>query len=140
MVYPSLALVDAGPLVAYYNNKDKHHTQICEFFKDCTSQLVTTDACITEVMYAIRTFSKVQSCFLLDVADGVWLREPLLEEDFRSIAQLNDKYKDLPGDFADLSLVAVSERLDIASIVTLDSDFNVYRRYRDKYFDRIFLP
>jgi uncharacterized protein len=38
--------------------------------------------------------------------------------------------------------VVISERLDISKIVTLDSDFDVYRRYRTppKSFERIFWP
>jgi uncharacterized protein len=53
---------------------------------------------------------------------------------------LNAQYADLPGDFADLSLVAISERLNLAAIATLDSDFDVYRRYRNQPFDRVFRP
>jgi len=40
---PLLALVDAGPLVAYYNKTDFYHTQICDYFQSCTFGLVTTD-------------------------------------------------------------------------------------------------
>jgi hypothetical protein len=56
------------------------------------------------------------------------------------IAELNAQYADLPGDFADLSLIAISERLKIAAIATLDSDFDVYRRYRKQPFERVFFP
>ena len=52
----------------------------------------------------------------------------------------NEQYADLPGDFADLSLVAISERLNIPAIATLDSDFDVYRRYRKQAFERVFRP
>jgi len=34
-------------------------------------------------------------------------------------------------------LVSLSERLDIAEILTLDSDFDVYRRFRKQPFCRI---
>ncbi len=49
---------------------------------------------------------------------------------------------DLPADFADLSLIAISERLNLPRIVTLDSDFNIYQRFRDKPqpFCRVFYP
>jgi predicted nucleic acid-binding protein len=47
------------------------------------------------------------------------------------------KLADLPGDFADLTLVSISERLDVAEILTLDSDFDVYRRFRKQPFCRI---
>lgn len=48
----------------------------------------------------------------------------------------------LRKDFADLLLVVISERLDISKIVTLDSDFDAYRRYRtsSKPFERILWP
>ncbi|WP_237746656.1 hypothetical protein [Planktothrix agardhii] len=62
-------------------------------------------------------------------------------EDFSRITELNEQYADLPGDFADLSLVAISERLNIPAIATLDSDFfGVYRRYRKQAFERVFRP
>ena len=61
----------------------------------------------------------------------------LLLEDYARIAELNDRYADLPGDFADLTLVALSERLNLAEILTLDSDFDVYRRFRREPFCRV---
>ncbi|MBD0266498.1 MAG: hypothetical protein ICV78_28405 [Tolypothrix sp. Co-bin9] len=65
---------------------------------------------------------------------------PTYLEDFARIAELNAQYASLPGDFADLSLVAVSERLNISAIATLDKDFDIYRRYRRQPFERVFLP
>jgi hypothetical protein len=44
---------------------------------------------------------------------------------------------DLPGDFADLTLVTLSERLDVAEILSLDSDFDVYRGFRKQSFQRV---
>lgn len=40
---------------------------------------------------------------------------------------LMEKYKDVPMDLADASLVAVAESRNIRSIFTLDSDFFIYR-------------
>ena len=140
---PFLALVDAGPLIAYYNKTDSHHNQICDYFAQCTYQLVTTEPCIAEVMYAIgKSSHQVQISLAQDIADGIWQREPLENSDFKRIAELFEKYKNVPADFADLSLVVISERLNIPQIVSLDSDFNIYRRLRDKPqpFNRIFYP
>ena len=61
----------------------------------------------------------------------------LVPEDYARIAELNQRYADLPGDFADLTLVTLSERLDIADILSLDSDFDVYRRFRRQPFRRV---
>ncbi len=41
------------------------------------------------------------------------------------IAELNAQYADLRGDFADLSLIVIAERLNIAAIATLDKDFDL---------------
>jgi predicted nucleic acid-binding protein len=62
-------------------------------------------------------------------AGGIQVMD-LLPEDYARIA-------DLPGDFADLTLVALSERLNLAEILTLDSDFDVYRRFRREPFCRV---
>jgi predicted nucleic acid-binding protein len=70
----------------------------------------------------------------------VFLCEHLLPSDYQRIQELNTIYQDLPGDFTDLSLIAISERLNISAIATLDKDFNIYRRYRKQPFNRIFLP
>ena len=46
---------------------------------------------------------------------------------FKYIAELNAKYCDRPGDFADLSIVALSARFGFLNVVSLDADFDVYR-------------
>lgn len=142
MVSQNTALIDAGPLIAVYNKSDGHHQQVWKFLQTCTYELVTTDACIAEAMYALRRSTQVQSEFSQDIADGIWQRQALERQDFHRVSELFNQYRDLPADFADLSLVVISERLDISKIVTLDSDFDVYRRYRTppKPFDRIFWP
>jgi uncharacterized protein len=82
----------------------------------------------------------VQNEFLLHLANKVYECEPLTAEDFARITELNTQYADLPGDFADLSLVVICERLDISAIATLDKDFDIYRRYHRQPFERVFRP
>ena len=140
MTYHPVIIVDSGVLVAYYSVKDSYHQQARVFFEICTSNLVTTTACVTEVMWLLSPNWRIQNKFLQGVARGVFESIPLLPEDFSRITELNEQYADLPGDFADLSLVAISERLNIPAIATLDSDFGVYRRYRKQAFERVFRP
>lgn len=138
MSYYPLILADSGFLFAYYSARDQYHQQVCSFFESCTSRLVTTPICIAEVMWLLGSDWRTQNEFLLDVAKELYECETLLPADFSRIAELNAQYADLPGDFADLSLVTISERLDIAAIATLDSDFDIYRRYRKQPFERVF--
>lgn len=140
MTYYPLILADSGFLFAYYSARDQHHQSVRLFFENCTSRLVTTPICIAEVVWLLNPDWRTQNEFLLDVAKKLYECEQLLPQDFSRIAELNAQYRDLPGDLADLSLIVISERLDIPAIATLDSDFDVYRRYRKQSFERVFLP
>lgn len=137
--YPRL-LVDTGVLVAFYNVKDRYHDQVVQFFANCRSQLITTIACVVEVMWLLRPQIKIQNEFLLAMAKGGFICEHLTLLDYQRIRELNTIYKDLPGDFADLALIAISERLNIRVIASLDKDFDIYRRYQKDPFDRVFRP
>lgn len=90
-------------------------------------------------MWLLAPNTKVQNEFLSALSKRAFLCEHLLPSDYQRIQELNTTYQDLPADFTDLSLIAISERLNISAIATLDKDFNIYRRYRKQPFDRIFL-
>ncbi|MEH2381757.1 MAG: hypothetical protein V7K27_23195 [Nostoc sp.] len=102
---------------------------------------------MTEVMWLLSSNRQIQNLFFSHLRHQVYECELLLSEDFIRIAELNTQYEDLPGDFADLSLVVISERLNIAAMpaagyayATLDKDFNIYLRYQTQPFERAFLP
>jgi uncharacterized protein len=133
-------LVDTGVLVSLYDAADYYHEQVIEFLSSYQGRLITTLGCVTEVMWLLATDYRVQNEFLDHLSNQIYECESLQSDDFVRIAQLNAQYSDLPADFADLALVAISERLNIAGIATLDKDFNVYRRYRNQPFERVFYP
>jgi predicted nucleic acid-binding protein len=130
--YPPIILTDSSILFAYYSQQDNYHKLVCNFFEQCSSELITTTACITEVMYLLNRDYRTQNEFLQDLAQKLYRSIPLISEDFIRIKELNKQY-------ADLSLIAISERLNISAIVTLDDDFDIYRRYRKQPFARVYL-
>ncbi|MGB2924750.1 MAG: hypothetical protein WBB82_05585 [Limnothrix sp.] len=111
-----------------------------DFFGNCRLQLITSEACVTEVMWLLAPHVAVQNDFLEAIAADIFRVIPLTNDDYKRIATLNKDYQDLPGDFADLALVAISERLDVSAIATLDKDFDIYRRYGNQAFERVFYP
>lgn len=133
-------LVDTGLLVAFYDSADRYHDAVVQFYASCTARLITTLGCVTEVMWLLSPNWQVQNEFLQHLAKDVYSCEPLLAEDFSRVAELNKQYADLPADFSYLALIAISERLEIAAIATLDKDFDIYRRYRKEPFERVFRP
>jgi predicted nucleic acid-binding protein len=133
-------LVDTGILVSLYDRADRYHNQVIDFWGSYRGRLITTLGCVTEVMWLLASDYRVQNEFLRHLSEQVYECEPLQNIDFRRIAELNSQYSDLPADFSDLALVAISERLNIPEIATLDKDFDVYRRYRNQPFNRVFYP
>jgi uncharacterized protein len=133
-------LVDTGILVAFYDAADPQHQNVFEFLGQFRGQLITTLSCVTETMWLLAKDHRVQTEFLRHLSLRIYHCEPLIPEDFERILALNQQYKDIPADFADLSLVIISERLNIPSIATLDRDFDIYRRYRNQPFNRVFYP
>jgi uncharacterized protein len=130
-------LIDTSAFVAYYNQADKNHSTMRNFFSECESQLVTSTSCITETVWMLRFNYRVQNAFLSAFLFDIYIHESLTNRDLRRIAELNEKYADRRADFADLFLVAISERLDIPAIATFDKDFQVYCRYRNQPFANV---
>jgi predicted nucleic acid-binding protein len=131
-------LIDSGVMIAYYNPADLWFKPVQNYMNNSRNQFITTEPCLTEVMWLLQASKMTQNEFLSDLCKGLYKCVPLVEQDFARIAQLNLKYKDLGADFADLSLIAISERLNISRIACLDDDFNIYQRFGKQTFKRVF--
>lgn len=135
-------LVDSGVLLSYYQEREPLHRAVVAFFDQTCAQLITSPICVAEVLWLLgdpgdTRVLAAQNHLLRAVSRGGIESSPLLPEDYARVADLNERYADLPGDFADLTLICLSERLDIAEILTLDSDFEIYRRFRREPFQRV---
>jgi predicted nucleic acid-binding protein len=66
---------------------------------------------------------------------GVLQISELTQAHERRMQELMERYKNVPIDLADSSLVAISESLKLMRIFTLDSDFRIYRTADGGTFD-----
>lgn len=135
-------LVDSGILLSYYQRNEPLHQAVVAFFDQTSAQLISSPICIAEVLWLLGDpgdprVLMAQNHLLGAVSRGGLEAINLLPEDYARVAELNERYADLPGDFADLTLVALSERLDAKEILSLDGDFDVYRRFRRDPFQRL---
>jgi predicted nucleic acid-binding protein len=120
-------LIDAGPLIALFDRDDAYHRKVVEFIKDRPYQFITTLAVITEVSYMLNFNVNVQIDFFEWILrQGVSIAD-IGQDDIPGITAMIKKYQDLPMDFADASLMRVAERSHLMSILSIDSDFNIYR-------------
>ncbi len=121
-------LIDAGPLIAILNGRDDHHARCVAALRELREPLLTTWMPITEAMYLLDFSSDAQGA-LLEMIDRRALEVLSLEpNDTKSVRLLMEKYRDLPMDFADATLVHVANREQIGKVFTVDRrDFSVYR-------------
>ncbi len=131
-----LVLLDAGPIIAWLDANDEHHSAVCGKMGILTGRLVTTGAVVTEAML-----------FLQDAREGAlrltdWLRRMRVEiidcftpGKLKAAAELMARYADVPMDFADATLVQAAGELSCGEILTLDvRGFRTYRYAQSKCF------
>ena len=69
----------------------------------------------------------VQLTFLEWICAGGIVLHDVGHTDIARIIELTRKYRDRPMDFADATLVVVAELTGINRIISIDSDFDIYR-------------
>ena len=86
---------------------------------------VATEVCL---MLERRRGTYAELAFLADVRAGRYTLIESLSADLDRVAELVEKYDDLPLGTVDASVVALAERLNITTVVTLDRrDFSIVR-------------
>jgi predicted nucleic acid-binding protein len=122
-------LVDSGPLYALFDRDDRFNPAVKAWLAANRRPLITNAAVATEVTYLLGRWCGTdhQLLFLDFLQQPGWLVEDLAR-DLPRIRDLMDRYRDLPADFTDASLVALAERLRCKEVATTDQrDFSVYR-------------
>lgn len=130
---PSIAIVDSGPLVASANPRDPDHEVALEALQTPGLKLVIPTLCITEAAYFIGLKRRVaeEARFLRGMGDFD-IRAPGQSE-WARMADLVEKYSDLPLGTVDASVVVLAERLRTHLLITLDHRH--FRVVRPKDFD-----
>ena len=131
-------LIDAGPIIALFNKNDKYHEKIKNFLKNYDGKLTSTWPVVTEVSHMLDFNVQTQIDFLTWIQLGGVSIVNVEKDDIGRIIELSEKYSDLPMDLADASLVVLSEKLKIKQIITIDSDYYIYRTIKKEMIENIF--
>ncbi len=125
-----MTLIDTGPLLALLNRRDAHHALCSRTLKILPRRpLLTTWACFAEAMHLLkmRVGYRGQADLWALRSQGFLALHAPADDEIDRMAELMDRYHDLPMDLADASLVAAAERLGVRTLFTLDADFRVYQ-------------
>ena len=122
-------LVDTGPLVAALNAADDFHDWAREELGRIPAPLLTCEAVISETLHLVRRIKGGQAAVMGLLQDRLVLVPFRLADELAPLARLLKRYADVPMSLADACLVRMSEQHAGAVVLTLDSDFEVYRRH-----------
>lgn len=133
MPVPS-TLADSGPLIALFAADEADHRRVERFFREHRLRYVTTWPVVAEVCAILSRSPPLVMNFLEWLVRGGLEVVDLVPADLPAMLALLRKYADLPLDLADASLVVLAERTGRDTVISLDSDFEVYRLHGKRAF------
>jgi predicted nucleic acid-binding protein len=123
------AIADTGPLVAYFDRAERNHAWAVERVRELEPPLLVCEPVLAEVMYLLGALPKAQDA-LFELLENGALRIALhVDEHVPALRALHRKYRDRPMSLADACIVKMAELFDEHCVLTLDSDFSVYRKH-----------
>ena len=123
------AIVDTGPLVALFDRAERHHGWVAERFKQLDAPLLVCEPVLAEAMYLLARYPKAQDTVLELIQNGALSVAFRLDQHIGALRKLLEKFRDTPMSLADACIVLMSEIHDRHAVLTLDSDFLVYRKH-----------
>lgn len=131
-------LLDTGAFVALVDRSEKRHADCVATLEGWTGAIVTTEAVLTETLHLVGPRWSAQKICIEFLLRRAFLLVPLSVAALERVAALMEKYRDVPMDFADATLVALGEELGTDRVFTLDRrGFSVYRLNGRKTFQAI---
>jgi uncharacterized protein len=115
-------IVDAAPLVALGDSRDRLHSAVGDVLRAEGGDLVIPAPVSAEVDYFIRRRGSATAAraFLRDVAAGRFRVEGLTADEHGTAARLDEQYADLDLGLADLCVVILAHRFRTRRLLTFD--------------------
>jgi predicted nucleic acid-binding protein len=135
-----MILGDTGFWLALANRNDHHHKVAKAALAAAKEPLVTTWPVLTETCHllAVRLHPDAATRFISNAARGAFSVFDLSAAHFERVAELMNKYRSLPMDLADASLVICAEALNSGRIFSTDTRaFGAYRWKNKKPFENL---
>ena len=121
-------IVDAGPLVALLNSRDKHHAWVVQQLGDIQPPMLTCEAMLAEATYLTRTVPGARAALIEMLGEGFLSIGMALADQHSAILAMIRRYTDVPMSLADACLVRLAELYPQSPVLTLDGDFVIYRK------------
>jgi len=131
-VTEGLGLLDTGPLVSFLAAGLRHHAWAVEQWKRLRPPLLTCEPVLTEATFLLQREGRDSDVLFVLLERGVIRIALAVQEEQADLRALMRRYRNRPMSLADACLVRLSEIHTSAEVLTLDSDFRIYRRHGNK--------
>jgi uncharacterized protein len=123
------ALLDTGPLVALLNRRDRFHAWAVAQLDEIEPPLLTCEPVLSEACFLLR-HDPAGPAAVLDLVHDDLLRVGLhVPDEIVALQRLVRRYAGLPISLADACLIRMAEMSSGSVLLTLDSDFKIYRMH-----------
>lgn len=122
-------ILDTGPIVAFLNKRDRHFTWANEVFNLLKPPVYTCDSVISEACFLLRNMEGGSIAVVELLERNLIVVDFDLTSEIQAVKKLMSKYANVPMSLADACLIRMTEIEKGSQIITLDRDFNVYRRF-----------
>ncbi len=125
-------ILDTGPWVALHCAGDAHHAWAKAQFAQHQGSFLTCEAVVAETCFLLARAGFDPSKALALIERGVVQVSMSLTEQVTAVRGLFERYDNVPASLADACLIRMSELYEPCKVLTLDSDFHIYRRHGRK--------
>jgi uncharacterized protein len=125
-------ILDTGPLVAFISPRDQLHDWAVAEWATISTPLLTCEAVITEACFLLRNTYQGEN-EVMNLIENKIIHMPFdLEDEVSAVRQLLIRYQSVPMSLADACLVRMIELYPDRLLLTMDSDFMIYRRNQNQ--------
>jgi len=130
-------ILDTGAIVALINRRDRHHQWVTQEVMTIQPPLITCEAVISEAIFLLRRVSNgIEPLKELLDSKHIQIRFHL-DTEVQRVTDLLIRYGSVPMDFADACLMRMAELFPSSAILTIDSDFQIYRKHTNQMIETI---
>jgi uncharacterized protein len=123
------AIVDTGPLVAFFDRTERHHAWAVERIEQLEAPLLVCEPVLAEAMFLLAQSSRAGDILFELLQNGALCIGLHIDDHLDALRKLLQKYRDTPMSLADACIVRMAEIHDRHDVLTLDSDFMIYRKH-----------
>lgn len=131
-------LLDTGAFVALVDRSERRHADCVATLDRWDGSVVTTEAVLTETLHLVGPQWQAQRLCLEFVLRGAFVLVPQSQASLKRVSALMERYRNVPMDYADATLVALGEEFGTNVVFTLDGrGFSTYRLNQRKAFQLV---